>query len=193
MRSKPANFILNHQNVENPSFFLQKNTSTHSHNTVEHTKDIAWVHMSLSTPNDIVLQLPTPTMASSSTQPQESIRHEKSVLSHVYFDLKSHRESPVPTTVITGPEICSTSAKFMEDDQKVKKTPVFNQKYSESANTPILEHFNWADDAWEFPTSLTLPETSPTKACLIQNQPKFHKSTSLGQNHLKPCVAADSV
>lgn len=111
------------------------------------------------------------------------------MLSHIYFDLKSHRESPVPTTVVTGPEIRSTSAEFMKDDHKVEKAPVFNQKYSESANTPISEHFNWADDAREFPTSLTLPETSPTKACLIQNQPKFHESTSFGQNHLKPCIA----
>ena len=67
MRSKPANFILNHQNVENPSFFSQKNTSTHSHNTVQHTMDVVRVHTSLRTPNDVVLQLPTPTMASSSS------------------------------------------------------------------------------------------------------------------------------
>ena len=79
MRSTTAKFIPKVEKVENLPILPPKLPQTHSLITSEHLDDIARVHTSLQTINNIVSQPLAPTTTSSSSQHQPCTDHQQSV------------------------------------------------------------------------------------------------------------------
>lgn len=174
-RSTAANFTENHQKVENLSILPPKTPQTLSPSTVEHLNDIARVHTSQLTLDDVNLWPLTHTTTASSSKPSQppvpppSTEHPKSKFLCTDFESQLPQGSPAPTCITTGLKSHSESPNFVVNCQKVKKYPSFTQKYPESL---ISTRFNWADDASTLPIIPTVSQQLPRNlSCLRSTAP----------------------
>jgi hypothetical protein len=175
-----------------PSIFLPKITPTLSPCTVEETNDVARIHTSTGAPNDAISHPNTP----KDSQVPSVTKDEKSALLRAVFESQPPTEFPAPTTITTCTRTRPPSSDFVENGQKVENSPIFNQNHPEHPKSPVLDHFNWADEASELPTSylaptsvVTGPKTCSAPARSAKICKKSEKSPIFNQIHPKSLVS----
>ena len=129
-RSKLAGFAQNHQIFENTSIFSPKTPISLSPGILEPTNDVTQVYASQLTQNNTVPRLLTVSTAASSLEDSRLTvvtKHPKSTFLHADFESQPHAGSPASISIVSASETRPESSGFVENCQKVEKSPIFTQ------------------------------------------------------------------